>query len=143
LNGFLIVLVIVFQRSNKSKKKWFGKQKHLDLESTSLGTVTVPPLPAEEEVKLTNAENEQRDHAYSVAVTTAPAADVAVAAAQAATEVVRLTAVTRFAGKSREEVAAIKIQTAFRGYMVCVTLFLFFFCSFPLLFDVAIWFNTS
>jgi hypothetical protein len=143
LNGFLIVLVIVFQRSNKSKKKWFGKQKHLDLESTSLGTVTVPPLPAEEEVKLTNAENEQRDHAYSVAVTTAPAADVAVAAAQAATEVVRLTAVTRFAGKSREEVAAIKIQTAFRGYMVCVTLSFFFFCSFPPLFDVAIWFNTS
>jgi hypothetical protein len=127
LNGFLIVLVIVFQRSNKSKKKWFGKQKHLDLESTSLGTVTVPPLPAEEEVKLTNAENEQRDHAYSVAVTTAPAADAAVAAAQAATEVVRLTAVTRFVGKSREEVAAIKIQTAFRGYMVCVTLFFSFF----------------
>lgn len=105
------------QRSNKSKKKWFGKQKHLDLESTSSGTAIVPPLPVEEEVKLTNAENEQSDHAYSVAVATAAAADAAVAAAQAATEVVRLTAVTRFAGKSREEVAAIKIQTAFRGYM--------------------------
>lgn len=127
MNGFLIVLVTVFQRSNKSKKKWFGKQKHLDLESTSLGTVTVPPLPVEEEVKLTNTENEQRDHAYSVAVATAAAADAAVAAAQAATEVVRLTAVTRFAGKSRDEVAAIKIQTAFRGYMVRVTLFFFFF----------------
>lgn len=140
LNGFLIVLVTVFQRSNKSKKKWFGKQKHLDLESTSSGTAIVPPLPVEEEVKLTNAENEQSDHAYSVAVATAAAADAAVAAAQAATEVVRLTAVTRFAGKSREEVAAIKIQTAFRGYMVRIT---FFFFSFPPLFDVAIWFNTS
>lgn len=80
----------------------------------------MPPPPVEEEVKLTNAENEQSDHPYSVAVASAAAADAAVAAAQAATDVVRLTEVTRFAGKSSEEVAAIKIQTAFRGYMVRV-----------------------
>ena len=89
----------------------------------------MPPPPVEEEVKLTNAENEQSDHAYSVAVASAAAADAAVAAAQAATEVVRLTSVTRFAGKSREEVAAIKIQTAFRGYMVRVRLFFFLLFS--------------
>ncbi|KNA15978.1 hypothetical protein SOVF_093320 [Spinacia oleracea] len=47
----------------------------------------------------------------------AAAAEAAVAAAQAAAEVVRLTTVPRFVGKSKEEIAAIKIQTAFRGYL--------------------------
>ena len=128
----------VLQKSNKSKKKWFGKQKHLGLESTSSETVTVPPLPQQEEVNLNNVENEQSEHAYSVAVATAVAAEAAgaavaaapVAAAHAAAEVVQLPTVNRFAGKSKEEVAAIKIQTAFRGYLVCVTLI---FCLFPLL----------
>lgn len=123
----------VLQKSNKSKKKWFGKQKHLGLESTSSETVTVPPLPQQEEVNLNNVENEQSEHAYSVAVATAVAAEAAgaaVTAAHAAAEVVQLPTVNRFAGKSKEEVAAIKIQTAFRGYLVCVTLI---FCLFPLL----------
>lgn len=60
----------------------------------------------------------QTKHSHSVAVATGAAAEDAIVAAQAAAEVVRLTSVTRFAGKSKEEVAAIKIQTAFRGYMV-------------------------
>ena len=123
----------VLQKSNKSKKKWFGKQKHLGLESTSSETVTVPPLPQQEELNLNNVENEQSEHAYSVAVATAVAAEAAgaaVTAAHAAAEVVQLPTVNRFAGKSKEEVAAIKIQTAFRGYLVCVTLI---FCLFPLL----------
>lgn len=150
----------VLQKSNKSKKKWFGKQKHLGLESTSSVTVTVPPLPQHEEVNLNNVENEQSEHAYSVADATAVAAEAAGAAgaagaadaaAHAAAEVVQLTTVTRFAGKSKEEVAAIKIQTAFRGYLVCVTpIFVFslvsflFFLSLSLSFIiVAVWFNTS
>lgn len=58
-----------------------------------------------------------------MAIATAAAAEAAVAAAQAAAEVVRLSALSRFPGKSMEEIAAIKIQTAFRGYMVT---FLFF-----------------
>lgn len=77
------------------------------------------PLPPLEDEKLTEVENEQTRHTYSVAVATAAAAEAAVAAAEAASEVVRLTKVTQFAGKSKEEVAAIKIQTAFRGYLVC------------------------
>ncbi|XP_048232028.1 protein IQ-DOMAIN 3-like [Ricinus communis] len=75
-----------------------------------------PPRPAED-VKLTEAESEQSKHAYSVALATAVAAEAAVAAAQAAAEVVRLTSTACYCGKSREEVAAIKIQTAFRGYL--------------------------
>lgn len=103
----------------KSKKKWFGKHKNLDPVSSSTENAMPLPAPAPpiEDVKLTEAENEQSKHAYSVALATAVAAEAAVAAAHAAAEVVRLTTVTRFSGKSKEEVAAIKIQTAFRGYL--------------------------
>lgn len=83
------------------------------------------PLPPVEEVKLAEEENDQTQHAYSVALASAAAAEAAVAAAQAAAEVVRLTTVSQFTGKSVEEVAAIKIQTAFRGYMVSIIRFSF------------------
>ncbi|XAR50991.1 hypothetical protein NMG60_11005480 [Bertholletia excelsa] len=107
------------KKGQKSKKKWFGKEKSTSPDSLPSETITVPqPLPPPlEEVKLTEVENEQTKNAYSVAVATAAAAEAAVAAAQAAAEVARLTAVARFAGKSKEEVAAIEIQTAFRGYL--------------------------
>lgn len=81
-----------------------------------------PPTPPVEQMKLMEAENEQNKHAYSVAIATAVAAEAAVAAAQAAAEVVRLTAAACNSGKSKEEIAAIRIQTAFRGYLVgCLT----------------------
>ena len=76
-----------------------------------------PPL---EELKFSEAENEQNRHAYSVALATAAAAEAAVVAAQAAAEVVQLTSVGRCSGKMKEEVAAIKIQNAFRGYLVLI-----------------------
>ncbi|KAF3786399.1 IQ-DOMAIN 1 protein [Nymphaea thermarum] len=85
------------------------------LEETKIAET--PRVPTEE-MKFSEAEN---SHAYSVAVATAIAAEAAVAAAQAAAEVVRLTtaSVPRFSGKRREDMAATKIQTAFRGYLVC------------------------
>lgn len=83
-----------------------------------------PPLPPPRHIEETkqaevdlDIDNEQNKHAYSVALATAAAAEAAVAAAQAAAEVVRLTTIPRFVGKSKEEIAAIKIQTAFRGYL--------------------------
>ncbi|MQL79597.1 hypothetical protein Taro_012054 [Colocasia esculenta] len=110
------------QSNQKSKKKWgFGKSKHTDTSSSSLeareapAAVAPPPPVPVEEVKLAEAES---NHVYSVALATAAAAEAAVVAAQAAAEVVRLTAgATKFVGKSREEIAAIRIQTAFRGYL--------------------------
>lgn len=72
-----------------------------------------PPLCQAKGVKLTEVENEQSNHAYSVA-------EVEVeAVAQAAAEVVCLSSLTRYPGKSEEEIAAIKIQTTYRGYLVC------------------------
>lgn len=86
-------------------------------EETSAFSVCAP-RPPPPRLPPVEAENEQNKHAYSVALATAVAAEAAVAAAQAAAEVVRLTAVARYPGKSNEEIAAIKIQTAFRGYLV-------------------------
>ncbi|KAG1371597.1 protein IQ-DOMAIN 1 [Cocos nucifera] len=107
------------RKSEKSKKKsGYGTSKNSDprasepLENADVVPAPPPPppsLPLNEEIKVAEAENERNNHARSAALAT-------VAAAEAA-EVVRLTTTTRFPLKSREEVAAIKIQTAFRGYM--------------------------
>ncbi|KAL6290741.1 hypothetical protein ACE6H2_008251 [Prunus campanulata] len=82
-------------------------------------TTPPPPLPPKQDVKLAEAENAQSKHVYSVALATAVAAEAAVAAAQAAAEVVRLATVPapHYSGKSLQEVAAVKIQTAFRGHL--------------------------
>lgn len=101
--------------SQKSKRKWgYGTSKNSDPRasdpSENADPVPSPPpppsLPLNEVVRVADAENERNNHARSVAVATVAA------------EVVRPTTTTRFPGKSREEFAAIKIQTAFRGYMV-------------------------
>ncbi|CAN6326917.1 unnamed protein product [Urochloa humidicola] len=70
----------------------------------------------------TDREREQSKHAIAVAAATAAAADAAVAAAQAAVAVVRLTSKGRAApalataagGRAN---AAVRIQTAFRGFL--------------------------
>ncbi|WOK96664.1 protein IQ-DOMAIN 1-like [Canna indica] len=108
-----------------------GESKHSDpiatkeVESTAPDVAQPVPPPAIQEVKLTvtEKEDEQSKHAYSVALASAVAAEAAAVAAQAAAEVVRLTTSTsRHTGDSREEIAAIKIQTAFRGYLARRTL---------------------
>ncbi|XP_024994112.1 protein IQ-DOMAIN 1-like [Cynara cardunculus var. scolymus] len=109
------------KRSHKhsSKKSWLGKQRSFDKDFSQTPKPDPPPprSPPTEEAKLTAAENEQSKHAYSVAYATAVAAEAAVAAAHAAAEIVRLTSTTRLPGKSIEEIAAIKIQTAYRGHL--------------------------
>ncbi|VFQ68087.1 unnamed protein product [Cuscuta campestris] len=59
----------------------------------------------------------QSEHAIAVAAATAAAADAAVAAAHAAAEVVRLTSRGGGALFFRETLAAVKIQSVFRGHL--------------------------
>ncbi|KAJ4819757.1 Protein IQ-DOMAIN 1 [Rhynchospora pubera] len=86
----------------------------------------LPQLEEIKEVKLSELDGGQNKHAYSVALASAVAAEAAAVAAQAAAEVVRLTAATnasvsagssRVVQKSKEEIAAIRIQTVFRGFL--------------------------
>ncbi|KAL3523374.1 hypothetical protein ACH5RR_016208 [Cinchona calisaya] len=102
-------------KKTRKSKGWFGRERSVELDSSH--TETAIATPTVEEIKLAEAENEQNKHAYSVALATAVAAEAAVAAAKAAAEVVRLTAAARYSGKSKEEIAALKIQAVFRGYM--------------------------
>lgn len=64
----------------------------------------------------------QRKHAVTVAIATAAAAKAAVAAARAAAEVVRITRgasqIYRLIYKSDPNLAATRIQSAFRAYLV-------------------------
>ncbi|KAG8390675.1 hypothetical protein BUALT_Bualt01G0108300 [Buddleja alternifolia] len=103
---------VFYDQKIRKSIKWFGKQRSIDLDSENAAAVRAHSPT--EEVKLIEAENEQNRHAYSVALATAMAAEAAVAATHAAAEVVRLRGA---AAKTKEEIAAIKIQTFFRGYL--------------------------
>lgn len=107
----------------REKKRWsFGKS------ARDSGEVVVGQNPSTVAVDTAwlrsiyaETEKEQSKHAIAVAAATAAAADAAVAAAQAAVAVVRLTSQGRgtlFGLHERR--AAVKIQTAFRGYLVMI-----------------------
>ncbi|KAF5750382.1 protein IQ-DOMAIN 1-like [Tripterygium wilfordii] len=104
------------KESNKSKKKWFGKQKHSNTDSSSVEAIAAPAPPSPPAPTL----SPHHTFPHIVEIASSDYADftsATVVAPLAAAEVVQVNAVPRFAGKSREEVAAIKIQTAFRGYL--------------------------
>ena len=91
-----------------------------------LPSVKAPPPPSKETRLCEAEEEEQSKHALTVAIASAAAAEAAIHAAQVAVEVVRLQSAHQLKEKPEElqphleieESAAIKIQTAFRGYLV-------------------------
>ncbi|OIV93929.1 hypothetical protein TanjilG_05632 [Lupinus angustifolius] len=90
--------------SPKNKRRWSFLQPSSTQNDND--TLTSPELPLH-----------HNNHAVAVAAATAAVAEAAVAAAQAAAAVVRLTSSSRCTGSIgiREEWAAVKIQSAFRG----------------------------
>ncbi|KAE9619725.1 putative IQ motif, EF-hand binding protein [Lupinus albus] len=104
------------QKSIKSKKKWFGKQKLQTSEACS-ETDKATPLPVPEEIILTHIDNENsNDHVVEVA-TVSEAEEPVLAVQTEVAEVQATTAFVLFAGKPKDELAAMKIQKAFRGYL--------------------------
>ncbi|KAL2562481.1 hypothetical protein GLYMA_20G177900v4 [Glycine max] len=97
---------------HKSKLGCFGTHHYEDLEGAPIAVV--PSLPPRKDPKpISEAENnEQSRQAFSLVLATAVAAGAAVAA-----EVACLTNTPRSNGKANQEMAAIKIQTAYRGYL--------------------------
>lgn len=63
-------------------------------------------------------EDEQTQHAYSVAVSTSTRTEGAIETPSDVTEIVQPVAVSQLSIKLTDEEAATKIQTAFRGYLV-------------------------
>lgn len=119
--------------NKKEKKRWsFAKQgKNVEVEEPKI-TQTSSSDTSWLRSYIADTENQQNKHAIAVAAATAAAADAAVAAAQAAVAVVRLTSHGRgtlFSG-SREKWGAVKIQTFFRGYLVCLSFFEFGYVCF-------------
>ncbi|XP_021602033.1 protein IQ-DOMAIN 12 isoform X3 [Manihot esculenta] len=99
-------------RTEKKSRRWRWILGKLKLKQR-------PVLPSPQWI-IDEAAEKQRKFAVTVALATAAAAEAAVAAAQVAAEVVKLTGSSQsrlhFAMKD-ENLAAIKIQSAFRGYL--------------------------
>lgn len=100
------------QKSSRSKK-WFGKQKLQTSESPS-ETDKAPPLPPPE-IILTHVESETSPD--NVEVATAVDAERPVPVVETVAAEVLATTIVQFASKPTNEVAAIRIQKAFRGYL--------------------------
>lgn len=84
---------------------------------TSAPQQTLPEAKGTPQQTLTEAKEQQRKHAFAVAIATAAAAEAAVAAANAAADVIRLTDAPNEFKRKRKQ-AAIRIQSAYRAHLV-------------------------
>lgn len=125
-SGWFSTVKKVFKPSNKdlNEKNAFRKENVVDKQQEDKPeVVSFEHYPAESSPDVTNEGSDgdrlsqvgdDRNHAIAVAVATAAAAEAAVAAAQAAAKVVRLAGYGR---QSKEERAAILVQSYYRGYL--------------------------
>ncbi|MFQ6627221.1 hypothetical protein Gotur_006150 [Gossypium turneri] len=121
-----------------SKRHWSFVKSYREKDSSSVSTATSSlrglQQPLEDFVSVIDANSgydavdDNNDHAIAVAAATAAVAEAAVAAAQAAAVVVRLTGSSGRCARdpvahvsnsygAGEELAAVKIQSTFRGYL--------------------------
>ncbi|KAG8486763.1 hypothetical protein CXB51_020124 [Gossypium anomalum] len=126
------------KQPSSSKRRWSFIKSYRKKDSSAVSTATSSlrglQQPLEDSVSVVDANSgydavdDNNDHAVAVATATAAVAEAAVAAAQAAAVVVRLTGSSgRCARDSMahvsnsygvgEELAAVKIQSTFRGYL--------------------------
>lgn len=119
---------------SKDKRRWsFLKNRSHNTTSSS-----TPPAKVDSSNSDTPAGAlDANKHAIAVAAATAAVAEAALAAAHAAAEVVRLTSgtgpgssVSAAQASRNRQLAAVKIQSAFRAYLVC-----FVFLKFPSFFS--------
>ncbi|XP_074580413.1 protein IQ-DOMAIN 3-like [Curcuma longa] len=106
-----------FRKGNNDKSKHAGFHGSQEMESCiQNSTSLLPPISIEED-KLMVTESKQSSHTYTVALATAIATEAAAATVRAAAEVIRLsTSTAKSSSKPTEDVAAVRIQTAFRGH---------------------------
>ncbi|KAB2070938.1 hypothetical protein ES319_A08G189600v1 [Gossypium barbadense] len=121
-----------------SKRRWSFVKSYREKDSSAVSTATSSlrglQQPLEDSVSVVDANSgydavdDNNDHAIAVAAATAAVAEAAVAAAQAAAVVVRLTGSSGRCARdpvahvsnsywAGEELAAVKIQSTFRGYL--------------------------
>ncbi|RWW03946.1 hypothetical protein GW17_00032865 [Ensete ventricosum] len=105
------------EKHKKEKRRWLFRKSSAHEQQPQQGQQARTPTPTQAAVT-----PEQR-HAIALAVASAATAEAAVATAQAAVEVVRLTQPSSSFAKE-QHYAAVVIQTAFRGYLVLLSLLL-------------------
>jgi len=116
------------QKTSRPKKKWFGKQKLQTSASQSETDKAAPPLPPPE-VILPHSEIETSHDRVKVATAVVveepvPAVHTEpVPAVQTEPVEVQATTIVQLHSKPTEGVAAIRIQKAFRGYLVYFAIF--------------------
>ncbi|CAN0881332.1 Protein IQ-DOMAIN 2 [Linum grandiflorum] len=106
------------KKNQKSKKKWFSKQNPDSISAPAENVTSSslsPPVPSQPEiVKVVEETINDDHHAYALPI----AAEVSEPVVhQPSVEVVRVAKSNKYAGKSKEEAAALRIQTIFRGYL--------------------------
>lgn len=114
--------IFCFLINHQKSKNWkwiFGKLEVLPQYPAQPALITASS--SERTVLLSEATEEQKRHAFTVAIATAAAAEAAVAAARAAADVVRLTTTSQsrhYLTKFARNLAAIKIQSVYRAHLV-------------------------
>ncbi|KAL9672419.1 hypothetical protein QQ045_028669 [Rhodiola kirilowii] len=120
-SGWFSSVKKVFKSSSKDSQEKKKENAAGNWQHEAPEVVSFEHFPSDSSPDMTNMESngssvvsEDESHAIAVAVATAQAAEAAVAAAQAAARVVRLAGYGR---QSREDRAAILIQSHYRGYL--------------------------